>query len=131
MRSPVQIWVAAPKQKDILSDVLETVEKVAKPLFRMRLHEILTSISCEIVGRNFVRGVISEAHVLGNDGIEFYSAVCGRRDSLQEGFFDSLKDILSDVLLFWAPTAKGGLRPSGFQCSGSAKPPLRQGFHLR
>ena len=68
----------------------ETVEKVAKPLFRMRLHEILTSISCEIVGRNFVRGVISEAHVLGNDGIEFYSAVCGRRNSLQEGFFDSL-----------------------------------------
>ena len=56
----------------------------------MGLHEILTSISCEIVGQNFVRGVISEAHVLGNDRIEFYSAVCGRRNSLQEGFFDSL-----------------------------------------
>jgi len=44
----------------------------------MGLHEILTSISCEIVGQNFVRGVISEAHVLGNDRIEFYSAVCLR-----------------------------------------------------
>ena len=64
-----------------------TVEKVAKPLFRERLHEILTSISGEIVGQNFVRGVLSAAHVLGKDGIEFYSAVCGRRNSLQEGFF--------------------------------------------
>ena len=41
------------------------------------------------------------------------------------------KDIRKDVLSFWVPTAEGGLRPSGFQCSGSAKPPLRQGFHLR
>ena len=47
----------------------QTVEKVAKPLFRMGLHEISTSISCKIVGQNFVRGVISEAHVLENDEI--------------------------------------------------------------
>ena len=66
----------------------QTVEKVAKPLFRMGLHEISTSISCEIVGQNFVRGVISEAHVLENDEIRSYSVVCGRRNSLQEGFFD-------------------------------------------
>ena len=70
----------------------ETVEKVAAPLFRVELHEILTSISCEIVGQNFARGIISEAHVLGNDGISFYSAVCGRRNSLQEGFFDKLRE---------------------------------------
>ena len=69
---------------------METVEKVAEPLFRVELHEILSSISCEIVGQNFVRGVLAGAHVLGKDGIEFYSAVCGRRNSLQEGFFDSL-----------------------------------------
>ena len=37
-----------------------------------------------------VRGVISQAHVLGNDWISFYSAACGRRNSLQEGFFDTL-----------------------------------------
>ena len=49
------------------------------------------SISCEIVAQNFVRGVISQAHVLGNDWISFYSAVCGRRNSLQEGFFDTLR----------------------------------------
>ena len=67
----------------------QTVEKVAKPLFRMGLHEISTSISCEIVGQNFVRGVISEAHVLENDEIRSYSVVCGRRNSLQEGFLTS------------------------------------------
>ena len=69
----------------------ETVEKVAEPLFRVRLHEILASISCEIVGKNFARSVISEAHVLENDKIKFYSVVCGRRNSLQEGFFDKLR----------------------------------------
>ena len=52
----------------------------------------MASISGEIVSQNFVRGVISEAHVLENDGISFYSAVCGRRNSLQEGFFDTLKE---------------------------------------
>ncbi|OUP50519.1 hypothetical protein B5F19_14930 [Pseudoflavonifractor sp. An184] len=40
---------------------METVEKVAEPLFRVELHEILASISCEIVGQNFARGIISEA----------------------------------------------------------------------
>ena len=69
---------------------MKAVEKVAETLFRVRLHEIFTSISYDIVGKDFVRGVISEAHVLGKDGIEFYSAVCGRRNSLQEGFFDTL-----------------------------------------
>ena len=74
-----------------MRDPLETVEKVAKPLFRVRLHEIFASISCEIVGKNFARSVISEAHVLENDKIKFYSVVCGRRNSLQEGFFDKLR----------------------------------------
>ena len=67
-----------------------TVEKVAKPLFRMGKHEIFTSISGEIVGKNFARGVISDAHVIGNDVIELYSVACGRRNSLQEGFIYSL-----------------------------------------
>ena len=66
------------------------VEKVAEPLFRVRLHEIFASISYEIVGKNFARSVIFEAHVLENDEIKFYSVVCGRRNSLQEGSFDKL-----------------------------------------
>ena len=49
---------------------------------------MFASISYEIVGKYFARSVISEAHVLGNDRIKFYSVVCGRRNSLQEGFFD-------------------------------------------
>ena len=69
---------------------METVEKVAEPLFRVELHEILSSISCEIVGEAFVRSVISEVHTPGNDGAQFYSVASGRRNSLQEGFFDSL-----------------------------------------
>ena len=32
----------------------------------------------------------SDVHAAGNDRISFYSAVCGRRNSLQEGFFDTL-----------------------------------------
>ena len=35
----------------------------------MGKHEIFTSISCEIVGKNFVRSVISDAHVVRNDMI--------------------------------------------------------------
>ena len=63
----------------------------------------------EIVGEAFVRSVISEVHAPGNDGIQFYSvaisalsaaalrrlrsetrlrAQFGRRNSLQEDFFD-------------------------------------------
>ena len=38
---------------------------------------------------------------------------------------------LSDVLLFWVTPPKRAAPPLGFQCSGSAKPPLRQGFGLR
>ena len=68
----------------------ETVEKVAQPLFRRGLHESFVSISSEIVGEAFVRSVISEVHAPGNDGIPFYSAAFGRRNSLQEGFFDKL-----------------------------------------
>ena len=55
------------------------------------MHESFPSISCEIVGEAFVRSVISEVHAPGNDGISFYSAAFGRRNSLQEGFFDKLK----------------------------------------
>ena len=60
---------------------LETVEKVAcqlieidKPLFRERLHERQSSISCEKVGLSFVRGVISDVHAAGNDGLNFIPA---------------------------------------------------------
>ena len=38
-----------------------------------------------------VRGVISDVHAAGNDKISFYSVVCGRRNSLREGFFDKLR----------------------------------------
>ena len=81
------------------------------PLFRGRLHESFPSIFCKIVGEAFVRSVISEVHAPGNDGIQFYfvaisalsaaalrrlrsetrlRAQFGRRNSLQEGFFDKL-----------------------------------------
>ena len=33
--------------------------------------------------------------------------------------------------LFWVPPPTGRLHPSVSECSGSAKPPLRQGFGLR
>ena len=72
----------------------ETVEKVAVPLFRVGLHESFVSISCEIVGEAFARSVISEVHAPGNDGIQFYSVAFGRRNSLQEGFFDKLRAAL-------------------------------------
>ena len=68
----------------------DTVEKVAQPLFRGGLHESFVSISCEIVGEAFVRSVIFEVHAPENDGIQFYSVASRRRNSLQEGFFDSL-----------------------------------------
>ena len=64
------------------------IEKVAQPLFRGGLHESFVSISCEIVGEAFARSVISEVHAPGNDGIQFYSVAFGRRNSLQEGFFE-------------------------------------------
>ena len=35
------------------------------------------SISYEIVALSVMRGVISEAHVPGNDGFQFYSVICG------------------------------------------------------
>lgn len=50
---------------------------MAEPLFREGLHEISASISREIVGKNFVRGVISDVHAAGNDGIAFSSAARG------------------------------------------------------
>ena len=73
------------------SAAFEPLGKVALPLFREEIHEIFTSISYKIVGENFVRSVRSKAHVLGTDGISFYSAACGRRDSLREGLFRPLK----------------------------------------
>ena len=67
-----------------------TVEQAAKPLVRERLHERLNSISGEIVVQPFVRGVISDVHAAGNDRTSSYSAACGRRNSLQEGFGDKM-----------------------------------------
>ena len=55
------------------------------------MHAGQPSISREKVGPSCVRGVISTARVGGNDGSKFYSAACGRRNSLREGFFDGLK----------------------------------------
>lgn len=40
-----------------------------------------SSISCEIVAPSAMRSVISQVHVLGNDGISMSSCACGRRNS--------------------------------------------------
>ena len=67
------------------------VEKAAKPLFRESKHARRDSIPSGKVVPPCVRGVISDVHAAGNDRISFYSAVCGRRNSLQEGFLDRLR----------------------------------------
>ena len=54
------------------------------------MHAGQPSISREKVGLSCARSVISTAHVGGNDGSKFYSAACGRRNSLREGFFGRL-----------------------------------------
>ena len=76
------------KKPHHVNGAAETVEKVAQPLFRGGLHESFVSISCEIVGEAFARSVISEVHAPGNDVLQFDSGACGRRNSLQEGFFE-------------------------------------------
>ena len=55
----------------------QAVEKVASATFSKELHEIFASISDEIVGKNFMRSVIFEAHVPENDGFSFDSVICG------------------------------------------------------
>ena len=42
-----------------------------------------------------MRSVISDAQVAGNDQIKIDSAACGRRNSLQEGFFEGQIDSVS------------------------------------
>ena len=51
-----------------LSGGTETVEKGTSAFFEKRLHGGRDSISFEIVAPPAMRSVISEAHVLGNDG---------------------------------------------------------------
>ena len=53
----------------------QAVEKVAEATFSKELHEIFASISDEIVGKNFMRSVIFEAHVPENDGFSFDSVI--------------------------------------------------------
>ena len=59
-------------------------EKVDKATFSRKLHERFASISFEIVGKSFVRSVISEVHAPGNDGSKFIpppeggETFCGR-----------------------------------------------------
>ena len=65
-----------------------TISKVAKPLWRVRMHADQPSISYEKVGLARARSVISDARVVGNDGSKLYSATCKRRNSLREGFSD-------------------------------------------
>ncbi len=50
---------------------------MAEATFSKELHEIFASISDEIVGKNFMRSVIFEAHVPENDGFSFDSVICG------------------------------------------------------
>ena len=68
----------------------EAVEKGHFGLFRQKLHDGWSSIPCGKVTPSVMRGVIFEAHVPENNRIKFYSTACGRRNSLQEGFFDKL-----------------------------------------
>ena len=56
---------------------LQAVEKVATATFSKELHEIFTSISDEIVSKNFMRSVIFKAHVPENDGFLFDSVIRG------------------------------------------------------
>ena len=108
------------KKKDMtVGHVFETVEKVAQPLFRGGLHESFVSISCEIVGEAFARSVISEVHAPGNDDIAFYSVAFGQRNSLQEGFFDKLKDMTVGHVFLFGFRSRWSLHPSVFQCSGA------------
>ena len=58
------------------------------------MHANQPSISYDKVGLARARSVISDAHVVGNDGSKPYSATCGWRNSLREGFFDKLKKIM-------------------------------------
>ena len=101
LHSEILISTSTSKTKGYPKGCPETVEKVANATFSSRPHEISGSISCEIVAQNFVRGVISQAHVLGNDWISFYSA------------------------------AQRAASPLGFQCSESALPTPSQGFRQR
>ena len=63
--------------------------KSGVPLFRERLHEIFTSISGEIVGKNFVRGVISDVHAAGNDGLDFIPAAAAAGTPCRRAFLTS------------------------------------------
>ena len=67
----------------------ETVEKEASPLFRERLHERQSSISCEKVGLPFVRGVISDVHAAGNDGLNFIPAAAAAGTPCRRAFSTS------------------------------------------
>ena len=60
-----------------MSPAPQAVEKVATATFSKELHEIFTSICDEIVGKNFMRSVMFEAHVPENDGFSFDSVICG------------------------------------------------------
>ena len=65
------------RKRRSLVERLSLSKKWREPLFRQELHEIFTSISDEIVGKNFMRSVIFEAHVPENDGFSFDSVICG------------------------------------------------------
>ena len=79
--------VCVNKERSAADAVLHSIEKVAEPLFRIRIHTGQPSISYEKVGLVCVRSVISAARVGRNDGFKIYSAAPGRRNSLREGFF--------------------------------------------
>ena len=55
----------------------QAVEKVAEATFSKELHEIFTSICDKIVGKNFMKSVIFEAHVPENDEFSFDSVIRG------------------------------------------------------
>ena len=61
--------------------VSQRVKKVATATFLRGMCARWTSIPQGKVGPSCARGVISEAHVPGNDGFSFDSCGCGRRNS--------------------------------------------------
>ena len=55
------------------------------------MHARWASIPFGKVGPSCVSGVISDAHVAGNDGTDMDSTARRRWNSLQEGFFNTLR----------------------------------------
>ena len=68
---------ALPNQAERRLALIGDSRKRCEAPFSRELHEMFPSISDEIVGKYFMRSVISEAHVPGNDRFSSDSVICG------------------------------------------------------